>query len=73
MLMRRNDSTAEANGRRENHYDVMHLRLWILDAARGRLDIVPQDWFNEGADDEPLALHRQVASVRRRDVTCALI
>jgi hypothetical protein len=40
-----------AGGRRENHYDVMHLRLWILDTARGRLEIVPQDWFNEGAYD----------------------
>ena len=35
-----------ADGRRENHFDMMHLRLWILDAARGRLEIVPQDWFN---------------------------
>lgn len=40
-----------ADGRRENHYDVMHLRLWILDTERGRLEIVPQDWFNEGAYD----------------------
>jgi hypothetical protein len=40
-----------ADGRRENHYDTMHLRLWILDAERGRLEIVPQDWFNEGAYD----------------------
>jgi hypothetical protein len=42
-------STAE--GRRENHFDVMHLRLWILDMGLGRLEIVPQDWFNEGAYD----------------------
>lgn len=42
-------STAEA--RSENHYDRMHLRLWVLDAATGRLEIVPQDWFNGGAYD----------------------
>lgn len=40
-----------ADGRRENHFDEMHLRLWILDAPSGRLEIVPQDWFNNGAYD----------------------
>ena len=40
-----------AGGRRENYVDTMHLRLWVLDAAAGRLEIVPQDWFNHGAYD----------------------
>ena len=40
-----------ADGRRENHFDEMHLRLWLLDPAQGRLEIVPQDWFNDGAYD----------------------
>ena len=40
-----------ADGRREDEAEVMHRRLWILDAARGRLEIVPQDWFNNGAYD----------------------
>jgi hypothetical protein len=43
------DSTA--GGRRGNNYDEVHIRLWILDSAAGRLEIVPQDWFNEGAYD----------------------
>ncbi len=42
-------STAE--GRRENHYDTMHLRLWLLDTGSGALTIVPQDWFNSGSYD----------------------
>ena len=42
-------STAE--GRRQNHFDQMHLRLWVLDAVGGTLDIVPQDWFNGGPYD----------------------
>jgi hypothetical protein len=42
-------STSE--GRAENHFDTMHLRLWILDTAAGRLKIVPQDWFNLGPYD----------------------
>lgn len=42
-------STAE--GRRGNNHDEMHLRLWILDTTRGRLEIVPQDWCNEGHYD----------------------
>jgi hypothetical protein len=40
-----------ADGRRENHYDEMHLRLWILDASRRTLEIIPQDWFNDGSYD----------------------
>jgi hypothetical protein len=43
------DSTA--GGRREDHFNEMHLRLWILDLAAGRLEIVPQDWYNHGAYD----------------------
>jgi hypothetical protein len=43
------DSTAD--GRRSNHYDEMHLRLWMLDTAGGRLEIIPQDWFNAGRYD----------------------
>lgn len=43
------DSTAD--GRRENHFDKMYLGLWILDAARGTLDVIPQDWFNGGPYD----------------------
>lgn len=31
--------------------DVPRLRLWILDAATGRLEVVPQDWFNNGPYD----------------------
>jgi hypothetical protein len=40
-----------AAGRRENHFDTMHLRLWQLDTGSGLLTIIPQDWFNEGAYD----------------------
>lgn len=40
-----------ANGRRENDYDAMHLRLWVLDTGRGSLEIIPQDWFNHGPYD----------------------
>lgn len=40
-----------AGGRRENHFDTMHLRLWILDTAAGRLEVIPQDWFNSGSYD----------------------
>jgi len=39
-----------AGGRRESGYET-HLRLWILDLARGHLQIIPQDWFNNGAYD----------------------
>ena len=40
-----------ADGRRDNHFDEMHLRLWILDPQQGRLEIIPQDWFNRGPYD----------------------
>lgn len=40
-----------ADGRRENHFDAMHLRLWILDTTHSQLEIIPQDWFNEGPYD----------------------
>ncbi len=40
-----------ADGRRENHFDQMHLRIWLLDTKRGTLSIIPQDWFNEGPYD----------------------
>ena len=40
-----------ADGRRDNHFDQMHLRLWILDAPQRRLEIIPQDWFNRGPYD----------------------
>jgi hypothetical protein len=40
-----------AQGRVENHFDTMHLRLWVLDCRSGKLEIVPQDWYNEGSYD----------------------
>ena len=40
-----------AHARRGNDDDAMHLCLWILDASSGRLEIVPQDWFNRGNYD----------------------
>jgi hypothetical protein len=47
------DSTAagRCENHFENHFDEMHVRLWALDLAEGRLEIVPQDWFNHGAYD----------------------
>ena len=44
-------ATSTADGRRENHFDQMHLRLWLLNTSTGSLDIVPQDWFNAGPYD----------------------
>jgi hypothetical protein len=40
-----------ADGRRDNYFDQMHLRLWVLDPMQRRLEIIPQDWFNGGPYD----------------------
>lgn len=40
-----------AQGRTQNHYREMHATRWILDTGTGALEVVPQDWFNEGSYD----------------------
>jgi len=40
-----------AGGRMPATSDRPNLRLWILDTATGRLEIVPQDWYNTGPYD----------------------
>lgn len=62
------DSTAE--GRRENHCDQMHLRLWLLDLEAGTLTILPQDWFNQGAYDFG---YQWVTRVARAPATGAIV
>jgi hypothetical protein len=44
-------AASTAGGRDGNHWDTPHLRLWILDTQAGRLEIIPQDWYNEGPYD----------------------
>ena len=41
-------STADG---REDHFNEMHQRLWIIKPSTGELSVVPQDWFNRGSYD----------------------
>lgn len=40
-----------APGTPEERDDKTRLRLWILEPEGGRLEIIPQDWYNKGAFD----------------------
>lgn len=44
-------ASSTAGGRRENHFDEMHQRLWVLDLSAGHVEVIPQDWFNRGSYD----------------------
>ena len=34
-----------------NYHDQMHLRLWVIRPREGIVDVIPQDWFNNGNFD----------------------
>lgn len=44
-------AASPSDGRREDHFNAMHQRLWIVDCGTGALEIAAQDWFNHGPYD----------------------
>lgn len=59
-----------AAGRSGDPWTSPDLRLWILRTGDGRLEIVPQDWFNEGRYDFG---YQWVARVARLPVGGAIV
>lgn len=67
-----------AQGRTQDHYQEMHATRWILDTGTGALEVVPQDWFNEGSYDfaiiglrvQPVCLTPVRLSAKESDSAC---